>query len=277
MTDRTIKDGLEIADSIYNNNNTSFFMGQSGLNAVIVVLGGLSWGLGYLGQPHLLIRYMAIRSSKEIKIARKIAIAWALPGISGAFFIGIIATAYFGQLQLEHIDPEQAMPMLASQLLHPIIAGLFISGAVAAMMSTADSQLLVSTSVITEDLLNRYFNINFTEKGLVMLSRAMIIMMGFIAYCIALYSEVNGRNIFSVVSYAWSGLGSTFGPALLMTFWWKKTTRAGIIAGMATGFLITVLWVNISILNNLVTERLSSFLFAIAAIYWVSKRKKNEN
>ncbi len=275
--DKTINDGFEIGEFIFKNNNTSLFMGKSGFDAIIVAIGGLSWGLGYLGQPHLLIRYMAIRSAKEIRIARKIAIAWAIPGISGAFFIGAISLAYFGQEQLQHIDPEQAMPMLASQLLHPIVAGLFISGAVAAMMSTADSQLLVSTSAITEDLINRYFNVEFSEKNLVNLSRAMIIIMGLLAYLIALFSEINGRNIFSVVSYAWSGLGSAFGPALLMTLWWKKTTRLGVIAGLLTGFITTVIWVNIPSLNDTITERLSSFIFALVAIYFFSKNTNNAN
>ena len=98
-----------------------------------------------------------------------------------------------------------------------------------------------------------------------------------IAYVIALYSEINGRNIFSVVSYAWSGLGSAFGPALLMTLWWRDTTRMGIIAGLLTGFLTTIFWVNIPLLNNIVTERLSSFLFALIAIYLISKNTKHAN
>ena len=109
-------------------------------------------GLGYLGQPHLIIRYMAIRDAKDIKIARNIAIAWAIPGVFGSFMVGIISLSYFGPDYFQINDPEKSMPLLATALLHPVLAGLFISGAVAAMMSTADSQLLVSTSAITEDL-----------------------------------------------------------------------------------------------------------------------------
>ena len=113
-------------------------MGKEGTAALITALGGLSWGLGYLGQPHLVIRYMAIRSSKDVPVARKIAIAWAIPGITGAFLVGIVALVYFGPAHFQTADPEQSMPLLASSLLHPVLAGLFISGAVAAMMSTAD-------------------------------------------------------------------------------------------------------------------------------------------
>ena len=105
----------------------------------------------------------------------------------------------------------------------------------------------------------------------------MIIIMGLLAYLIALFSEINGRNIFSVVSYAWSGLGSAFGPALLMTLWWKKTTRLGVIAGLLTGFITTVIWVNIPSLNDTITERLSSFIFALVAIYFFSKNTNNAN
>ena len=101
--------------------------------------------------------------------------------------------------------------------------------------------------------------------------------MGIIAYGIALFSEYTGKTIFSVVSYAWSGLGSAFGPALLMTLWWKKTTRMGIIAGLLTGFFTTIIWVNIPYLNDKITERLSSFIFAITAIYLTSKNTKNAN
>ena len=168
------------------------------------------------------------------------------------------------------------MPMLASKLLHPMIAGLFISGAVAAMMSTADSQLLVSTSAITEDL-GIGFKIRANSLDAVANSRIFTVIMGIIAYGIALFSEYTGKTIFSVVSYAWSGLGSAFGPALLMTLWWKKTTRMGIIAGLLTGFFTTIIWVNIQYLNDKITERLSSFIFAITAIYLTSKNTKNAN
>jgi len=274
--DISIMDGLEKASILYGNHNHDIFSGRQGIEALILALGGLSWGLGYLGQPHLIIRYMAIRSPKEVRIARKIAICWAVPGITGAFFVGIVALLYFGPEYFQIMDPEQAMPILASNLLHPILAGLFISGAVAAMMSTADSQLLVSTSAITEDFINQFLNRNISDKTLVKISRFMIVILGTIAYGIALYSEIEGRNIFGVVSYAWSGLGSAFGPVLVMTLWWKKTTRKGVIAGLATGFVTTILWANIPQLKDFMTERLVSFTLAFMAVYFVSILDKNE-
>ena len=268
---------LESASVVFGNSNSSFFMGRDGILAVVTVLGGLSWGLGYLGQPHLIIRYMAIRDAKDIKIARNIAIAWAIPGVFGAFMVGIISLSYFGPDYFLINDPEKSMPLLATALLHPVLAGLFISGAVAAMMSTADSQLLVSTSAITEDFFHQYMKKDLSEKDLLLLNRIMILILGFIAFGIAMYSQVVGNNIFSVVSYAWSGLGSAFGPALIMTLWWSKTTRKGVIAGMIVGFIMTIVWSNIPDLKGIITERVTSFVFSLVAVYCISVIDKNES
>ena len=273
---KTIADGLAAADSVFGNNNGSYFRGKEGLAALMAALGGLSWGLGYLGQPHIVIRYMAIRSTKDVKVARNIAIAWALPGITGAFLVGIVALLYFGPEYFLTVDPEQSMPLLATHLLHPILAGLFISGAVAAMMSTADSQLLVSTSAVTEDFYHQYLGKDLSQEVLVKLSRIMIVVLGLAAYGIAIFSEIQGKKIFGVISYAWSGLGSAFGPALVMALWWEKTTRQGIIAGLLVGFITTIIWANIPELKALVTERLSSFVFAFIAVYIVSLQTQHD-
>ena len=273
----SINNTLISAGTVFGNNNSSFFMGNEGIFAFITVLSGLSWGLGYLGQPHLIIRYMAIRKPKDIKIARNIAIAWAIPGVFGAFMIGIVSLTYFGPEYFQTIDPEKSMPLLATELLHPIFAGLFISGAVSAMMSTADSQLLVSTSAITEDFFHQYLKKDLSENTLVRLNRIMIVVLGLIAFGIAIYSQIMGNNVFSVVSYAWSGLGSAFGPALVMTLWWPKTTRKGVISGMVVGFATTIIWSNIPALKEIITERVTSFVFSFIAVYIVSLVTKNEN
>tara|TARA_B100001029_G_scaffold43291_1_gene33969 strand:+ start:278 stop:1714 length:1437 start_codon:yes stop_codon:yes gene_type:complete len=255
---------------------SSFTMGKSGLAAISVILGGLSWGLGYLGQPHLVIRYMAIRDPKDIKKAKLIAILWALPGITGAFMIGLVALNYFGPEFFNINDVEQAMPLLATELLPPILAGLLISGAVAAMMSTADSQLLVSTSAITEDFIHQYLGLNISEKTLLLINRITIIILGIIAFGIAIFSEITGKNIFSVVSYAWSGLGSSFGPVLVLSLWWPKTTRKGVIAGLLTGFSSTIIWANTD-LKLIISERLVSFIFAFIMVILVSYTDKEES
>ena len=273
----SIPNMLDSAEAIFNNNNSSFFMGQTGYLAFLTVLSGLSWGFGYLGQPHLLIRYMAINDVKNVKIARNIAIIWTIPAVFGAFMIGIISLAYFTPDFFLTNDPEKSMPLLATALLHPILAGLFISGAVAAMMSTADSQLLVSASAVTEDFFHQYLKIKLSEKKLLYLNRIVILLLGLIASGIASYSQISGKNIFNVVSYAWSGLGSAFGPALVLTLWWSKTTREGVIAGMIVGFITTIIWSSFSELSTLVSERVTSFIFSILAVYFVSILTKDEN
>ena len=251
---------------------SSLFAGMTGLAALSVVTGGLSWGLGYFGQPHLLIRYMAISSVKDVKKAKWIASMWAIPGISGAFLIGIVGMAYFGE-PLYWEDTEIIMPLLAKTLLPGWLAGLLISGAVAAMMSTADSQLLVSTSAISEDL--GMSVIKKRKKSDTLLNtRIITILLGIFAYTVAMYSEYSKIKIFSLVSIAWSGLGSSFGPAVLLALWWNKTTREGVISGLFTGAITTLIWGSSPYLKSIVTERLSSFVFAFLAIVIVSKYKK---
>mgnify|MGYP001395118409 FL=1 len=271
----TISDGWIMAEAIFKNENSSLFGGKKNGEAFIVALTGLSWGLGYLGQPHLLIRFMAIKRSKDIKIARRIALFWAFPAVIGAFFVGVVSLLHFGPSYFVTIDPEKAMPLLSKSIMHPILAGLFISGAVSAMMSTADSQLLVSSSAITEDLLFKYKKI--MSKNIVTLNRLVVVLIGVIAYCIAIYSEVKGNNIFSIVSYAWSGLGSAFGPVLLMSLWWKKINRNGVIAGIFTGFFTTIVWSNIPFLNEFITERLSSFIVSFISAYITSTIYHDKN
>ncbi len=268
--------GISVTQSVANasNNQSSLTMGLTGWAAVSLVLGGLSWGFGYFGQPHLIIRYMSIRSSNEIKTARKIATAWAIPGVTGAFLIGIVALAMFGENFFP--DVEQAMPYLAMYLLPGWLAGILISGAVAAMMSTADSQLLVSTSAITVDFYNRFLKRKIDDKSMVRLSRLVTIGFGLFAYLIAIISQLTGKTIFGVVSYAWSGLGSSIGPALILTLWWKKTTRKGVIAGILTGSISTLIWANITVLQTAATERLVSFILAFLAVVIVSILDKSD-
>jgi len=256
-------------------NKNSLFAGLTGLSALSIAFGGMSWGLGYFGQPHLLIRYMAIKSVSDIKKAKWIAAFWAIPGISGAFMVGIIAVGYFGEEFFYGKDTEIAMPLLAETLLPAWVAGLLISGAVAAMMSTADSQLLVSTSAISEDLgLNKI--IKTTKSDKLTNTRFITIILGLFAYVTAMYSEYSGDTIFGIVSFAWSGLGSSFGPAIILSLWWNNTTRKGVIAGLLTGSIVTVIWGSNDYLQSLVTERLSSFILAFLAVILVSKMTKKD-
>jgi len=147
------------------------------------------------------------------------------------------------------------------------IAGILISGAMAAMMSTADSQLLVTASAISEDIIHKVANRNLSPEKLLNVSRVATIMVGFFAFVMA-YTSTD--LVFSLVSYAWSGLGASFGPVLLCIIYWKKITREGALSGLLTGALSTIVWKNITVLNNAVSERLASYVLAFAAIVLVS-------
>jgi len=243
----------------------SFFGGKTGWAAFVVVIGGLSWALGYMGQPHLLTRFMAIKDPSKIKLSRNIAIAWVIPAFSGAIIIGLVGLGLYKQGYFD--DVENVMPYLANNILPAWLAGILISGAIAAMMSTADSQLLVITSSVIEDFYHKTLGKNVTDKVLLHLSRIITIVVGVLGFVIAVTSK---DLIFELVSYAWAGLGASFGPALLLILYWKKITKQGVIAGMLTGFFTTIIWQNIDFLNNFLTVRLVAFVFAFIAIVLVS-------
>lgn len=266
-----------IPELTFQLNGASLFGGQAGVAAFAAAIGGLSWGLGYMGQPHLVTRFMAIDKPENIIISRRIAISWAVPAFFGSMFIGL--TGFFllqaGTLTFEGqqlmgaaslSDPEKIMPILAQNLLHPWIAGIFISGAIAAMMSTADSQLLVSTTVLTEDLIANYFQTLKQRFDLLTIGRMLTILIGLLAFFLAWRST---DLVFETVSYAWGGLGASFGPALLLTLWWRRVSRVGVIAGMISGTLFTV----VDLFGDWVTARFSAFVIALIAVYIFSLLK----
>lgn len=229
-----------------------------------VMLGGLSWGLGYLGQPHLLSRYMAIKNAFEVRRGTLIAMVWTLIAYWGAPLIGIVAVASLG-IGVE--DPETVMPLLARDLLPGWIAGLMIAGAVAAMMSTADSQLIVVTSSLVEDVYVRLVRPRESGARLVLLSRLATVAASLVALALAIGSE---DLIFDMVAYAWSGLGSSFGPPLLLSLRWKRTTGYGALAGMLSGTVSNILWKNVSALGEGLDLKLATFLISFILTIVVS-------
>lgn len=243
--------------------------GKTGWAAFAVVISGLSWGLGYMGQPHLLTRFMSIDKASNIKISRRIAFVWAIPAFTGALLIGLVGMVYYGQGAFE--DVENIMPQLANDLLPTWLAGILISGAIAAMMSTADSQLLVITSSVVEDIYHKTLgNKSVSEKKLLYLSRVVTIFVGAIGFIISITSQ---DLVFKLVSYAWAGLGSSFGPALLMILWWKKTTARGVLAGMITGTLVTIVWSRFPEMDAFLSARLIAWLAAFIAVVGFSLYK----
>ncbi len=247
----------------------SFTGGKTGWQLIAGIIGGLSWGLGYMGQPHLVTRFMAIRSAEEIRKSTIIAITWAIPAFFGAIMIGLVGLAIYGHGGIA--DPEKVMPHLALKLMPPWLAGILISGAIAAMMSTADSQLLVATSAVSEDFYHRILKKEVSEEKLLFISRATTLGVGFIAFLLAIFSKT---LIFKMVGYAWSGLGASFGPPLLLSLWWKGLNGKGIIAGLLTGTIITIVWSNVPALDGFITVRFAAFFLSLFMTIIVSKLTK---
>jgi len=231
-----------------------------------VVVGGLSWGFGYLGQPHLLTRYMAIRKTSELRKGGAIAMGWTLLSYWGAPMIGIVGVAVLGP---ELADPEQVMPLLARTLMPGWLAGIMIAGATAAMMSTADSQLLVAASTLVEDIYVRLFR-PAAPGRLVLLSRLTTMVIAGLAFILALMALAGSQLIDSMVAYAWTGLGASFGPPLVLSLWWRGTTRYGALAGILGGMTATILWHNLEGLGALLDIKAAAVIVSALLVVGVS-------
>ncbi len=244
----------------------SIAAGKSGWQMWSFIIGMLAIGLGYPGQPHILARYMAIKEPKKLRQGTLISMIWVIIVMYGAILIGIVGR----QILTGVSDPERIMPLLAMKLLPGWLAGILIAAAMAAIMSTADSQLLVATSAIAEDFYHKLIGKNASQKTLVMISRIATLVIGLIAILLAR----PGGVVFSLVLYAWGGLAASFGPAVIMSLYWKKATKTGIAAGMLAGMLTIVIWHNISVLSNFLYELVPGFFVSLGVIYLVSLMTK---
>ena len=206
------------------------------------IISSLGWGLGYMGMPHILVRFMAIESVDRIPRARRIAVTWTAISMLAAISIGVIGIAYFNMDGMNPLDDKEKVFMTMMQtLLSPIPAGICLAAILAAIMSTADSQLLVCTSVITEDIYRSFFRRDATDKELLNIGRLSVVVLA----AVAMYIALNGGNeVMSLVSYAWAGFGAAFGPAILLSFYYKKISSIGAILGIVTGGVVVVIWKN---------------------------------
>jgi len=236
------------------------------------VFGSLAIGLGYMGQPHLVLRFMAISSADEVTKGRIIAVSWAVIAFCGAVMIGLAGLAYYGPEALgeggQFTDKEHMMPLLARQFMPEWLAVIMICGAIAAMMSTADSQLLSSASALGEDIYRRLLNRDASQRQLLAISRWATLGVGIVAFVLAWQVDA---FVYTLVLYAWAGLGSAFGPPLLLSLWWRGTSRDGVLAGLITGTVVVVAWYNIPGLTDLVYEMIPGFLASLAATLLVSR------
>ncbi|EPX7482813.1 TPA: sodium/proline symporter PutP [Campylobacter coli] len=238
-------------------------MGE-GIGALSIV-SALAWGLGYFGQPHILVRFMSIRSTKDIPAATFVGISWMVISLIGACFIGLLGIAYVHKFELTLQDPEKIFIVMSQLLFNPWIAGILLSAILAAIMSTASSQLLVSSSTIAEDFYKRIFNKEASNKTVMNLGRIGVLLVALVAFVISTDKE---SSVLSIVAYAWAGFGASFGSVMLFSLFWSRMTRIGAILGMITGAIMVVLWKNYlaELFNFPIYEIVPGFVAASAVI-----------
>ncbi len=244
--------------------------GEAKPYGALSVFSMLAWGLGYFGMPQVLLRFMAIRDENELTLSRRVAMIWVVISLAIAVFIGIAGRALFPTEHLTASAAENIFITLSTNYLPPIIAGFVMAGILAATISSSDSYLLIAASAFAKNIYQGLFRKNANDKQVLTMSRITLIVLALIAIFIALDEN---SIIFSIVSFAWAGFGATFGPLMLFSLFWKRTTRAGAIAGMVGGAAMVFLWkLVISGLGGVfaIYELLPAFIFSAICIVVVS-------
>ncbi len=216
----------------------------TGRYSAVDIISQLAWGLGYCGMPHILVRFMAVKDEKELKKSKGIAIGWVALSLLFAVIIGVIGRAYLYPELLtdgaeENVFIYMIIKLFTQDIKAPIIGGIFLCGILAAIMSTADSQLLVSASSMAEDIFKGVIKKDADDKTVLRISRITVLVIAVLAYIIALDPN---SSIMGLVSNAWAGLGSAFGPTVLMSLYWRRTNLQGAVAGIAVGALTVIVW-----------------------------------
>jgi sodium/proline symporter len=220
----------------------------------ITIISGLSWGLGYFGMPHILVRFMAVKNEKELKKSKVIAISWVTLSLAFACFIGVIGRAYLytkgvmlDDVTSENVFIEMIKYIFTDDIAVPFIGGLFLCGILAAIMSTADSQLLVTASSVSEDIYKKVINPKADSKKVLTISRITVVVVATIAYIIAWNPK---SSIMNLVSDAWAGLGAAFGPVIILSLYWRRINISGAITGMVSGGLTVIIWDYIKLIDG---------------------------
>ncbi len=237
---------------------------------ILNVFSMMAWGLGYFGMPQVLLRFMAIRREDELKRSRRIAMIWVVISLAVAVFIGIIGRNNFPVEHLTKSSAESIFITMATSYLPPIIAGFVMAGILAATISSSDSYLLISASAFAKNIYQGLIKKNATDKQVMTMTRITLLSIAVIAMLIAIDED---SVIFQIVSFAWAGFGATFGPLMLFSLFWKRTTRAGAVAGMVGGAAMVFLWK--LVISNLggvfaIYELLPAFIFSSICIVVVS-------
>ena len=225
---------------------------------LISILSALAWGLGYFGQPHIIVRFMAIRSVRDVPAMRNIGMGWMLVTLIGALGTGLAGLAYATTTGLEVADPETIFILLSDVLFDPLITGFLLAAILAAIMSTISSQLLVSSSSLVEDFYGVFLRKAAPQKELVMVGRLAVLAVALAAIGLAYNPD---SNVLGLVSKAWAGFGAAFGPLVILSLTWKRMTRNGALAGMIVGAVTVLFWIYAPVLAD--GETLSSVLYEI--------------
>jgi sodium/proline symporter len=236
--------------------------------SLLSIISLMGWGLGYFGQPHVLVRFMAIKRVEEMPTARRINISWMIISMSGAVLTGFFGIAYFADNPLS--NPEEVFLEFTQVLFNPWIAGILLAAPLSAIMSTIDSQLLVSSSAVTEDFYRVFLRKKASQTELIWVGRIAVLAIAFIALILA-HDPKN--TIMDLVGYAWAGLGCSFGPIILFSLFWSRTTRNGALAGMIVGAVTVVVWERLTVFGIIpfsLYEMVPAFILGSVAIVVVS-------
>lgn len=229
-----------------------------GASSVLAIISALSWGLGYFGQPHIIVRFMAIRSVQDIKVARRIGMSWMLVTIVGAVMTGFVGIAYVAKTEMTLNDPETIFIVFSQFLFHPLISGFLLAAILAAIMSTISSQLLVTSSSLTEDFYKAFVKRNASQTELVVIGRLSVLLVALVA--IALAFDRNS-SVLQLVSNAWAGFGAAFGPLIILSLYWSRMTFAGALSGIIVGALTVLIWIYAPVTVD--GQRLSQLMYEI--------------
>jgi len=255
-----------------------------GVFSALLIVNGLSWAFGYTGQPQLLTRLMALKNKKDVLAGRRVAVVWTMLAYGGAFMIGLVGyqlmkAGLLGDVSAKlAADSEKIMPTMVMVLLNPLLAGILLSGAVSAMMSTASSQLMVASTAISEDFIESYGMFKMTQKQKLLVNKILILVVGAVAFVFGISLE---ETVYSLVSYAWSGIGASFGPAIILLLFWKRFSLAGLFGSLAGGTVTAVVWKTWLTEPTGVSERLVSYVVAfflawiLSLIFPDKKKLKN--
>ncbi len=259
-----------LAEGVQVVENGAPVFGEPAPYGLLKICSMMAWGLGYFGMPQVLLRFMAIRRREELKASRRIAMVWVSISLAVAVFIGIVGRQLYPTAHLTAAEAENIFITLSTSFLPPLLAGFVMAGILAATISSSDSYLLIAASAFAKNIYQGILKKDASDKAVMTLSRVTLLVIALIAMAIAMDEN---SVIFSIVSFAWAGFGATFGPLMIFSLFWRRTTRAGAVAGMLGGAGMVFLWkLGVSRLGGAfaIYELLPAFLFSCLCIVVVS-------